>query len=404
MTRNSLTCLALLATLFGCSPAQEEASKSLRVVPEDLQPLVSGNNEFAFDLFRLVSAKEANNIVISPYSISSALAMTYAGTRDQTADKFAKALHFTLPPQQLHSAFGFLSADLRAQEKDSKYQMHVANALWGQKGLPYYPEFLELTARHYGAGRHEVDFAAKTEEARETINAWVEEKTKNKIKKLLQPKDVGPATKLVLTNAIYFRAFWKAPFHKEQTQDRPFELASGEQVRVPMMQHHEREWRYFEGDGLKWLELPYQGDRLSMVLLLPQHKGSLSQLEKVLSALHIQQGLQKLQPQKGLVTIPRFKVTYRLSLLGQLVEMGMPTGPLSAITSLGPLEIHKVIHKAFIEVDEVGTEAAAATAVIIGDLGYPRFSFIADHPFLFVIRDAQTGCILFQGRVSDPRS
>jgi serpin B len=291
---------------------------------------------------------------------------------------------------------------VQKDDKKRPYHLHIANALWPDKSLALQAEFLQLTQAHYLAGIRPVDFGA-AEESRKIINNWVEEKTREKIKDLLLAGDVGAGTRLVLTNAIYFKAAWQTQFPKGDTRDAVFEVPPGKQVTVPMMRHSEGTFNYFAGDGFQWLELPYKGDRLSMVLLLPQQKGKLAELEKQLTAAGLQKGLDNLKMCSGDVFMPRFKIALRLSLLKVLTEMGMSAGPFTAIAESESLSIADVIHKAFIDVDEVGTEAAAATAVIFMN-EKPGFSFRADHPFLFMIRDRQMRSILFLGRVIDPRS
>ena len=330
--------------------------------------------------------------------------MNYGGAQGKTADEMAKVLHFTLPQERLHPAFGGLTGDLLKDDKDRPYELHVANRLWGQKGLSFLPEFVQLTEKNYRAGLKEVDFARDQEEARKTVNRWVEEQTRDKIKDVLLPGDLTPRTRLVLTNAIYYKATWKTPFPKDQTKDAPFEVADGEKVTVPMMHHTDGLFKHFEGEGFQWLELPYKGDRLSMIVLLPQQRGQLAGLEKALTQEAIQKGVEKLQVHLVQVGLPRFKATFRLDLLDDLIKMGMRPGPLSGIVSGESLYISHVFHKAYIDVDEMGTVAAAATAVVdVGVSDRKAFSFRADHPFLFLIRDRQTGNILFLGRVADPR-
>jgi serpin B len=375
---------------------------------DELKALVQGNNAFAFDLYARLSQKKGN-VVFSPYSISNALAMTYAGARGQTAEEMAKVLHFTLGQERLHPAFAELVADLYKDGKGRPYHLHVANSLWGQKGYPFLDGFLELTRKNYRAGLKEVDFERVPEEARHTVNRWVEEQTRDKIKELLLSGDVTPSTRLVLTNAIYFKATWQTPFPKDQTRDAVFAVAPGEKPSVPMMRQPEGMFRYFAGDNFQWLELPYKGGQLSLVVLLPHKQGRLAGLEKALTASAIQRGVDKLQLRLGEVALPRFQATLRVSLGEDLKQMGMPLAfsrgaDFSGIASAENLRLTGVIHKAFIDVDEVGTEASAATAVVAaGTKSIRPFSFRADHPFLFLIRDTQTGSILFLGRVTDPR-
>lgn len=397
--------LLWVALAFMALPISQAQDKPADKPRTDLQTLVDGNTEFAFDLFARLAEKKGN-VVFSPYSISNALGMTYAGARRETAEQMAKVLHFNVGQERLHPAFGELIADLQKEDKGRPYHLHVANSLWGQAGYPFADRFLQLTRKEYGAGLKEVDFAVDPEQARKTINHWVEERTKDKIKELLLPGDVSPNTRLVLTNAIYFKATWKIPFSKTATKEGIFEVAADKKALAPMMHHPRGLFRYFEGDDFQWLELPYKGDRLAMVLLLPRKKGQLAELEKTLKPAAAQKAIEKLHYCAGPVTLPRFKVTLRISLAKDLKEMGMPlaftNADFSGIAS-SRLAISDVIHKAYVDVDEAGTEAAAATAVLLKDGKVRSFSFRADHPFLFLIRDTQTNSVLFQGRVTDPR-
>lgn len=398
----------LLALLLATASLAQAPGAGLKEVSEDVKVLVQGNNEFALDLYRRL-AKREGNVLFSPYSVSTALAMTYAGARGETAEQMARVLHFSMPQGRLHPAFGELVGGLQKEPRDCHF--HVANSLWGQTGYPFRDAFVRLTQKNYHAGLDEVDFKRDPEEARKAINGWVEERTQDKIRELLLRGDVTPETRLVLANAVYFKAAWKLPFPKGQTKGAAFHASATETPTVAMMRHPEGLFRYFADDDLQWLELPYKGDRLSMVLLLPQKKRSLNELEKTLTASAVQRGLARLHARVGDVSLPRFQLTSRCSLAEELKEMGMPL-PFSrgadfsglVSNSAERLRINGVIHKAYVDVDEVGTEAAAATAVVIGGTTLIRpFFFRADRPFMFLIRDSQTGIILFVGRVIDPR-
>jgi serpin B len=389
-------------------PGKPIVGVNLSPVDGALKELVQGNNQFALDFYRQLAQGETGNIAFSPYSISTALAMSYAGARGKTAEEMAKLLHFTLGQEKLHSAFNVLSTDLRKEYKSRPYDLHIANALWGQRGWPFVKEFVSLMDRAYGGGLKEVDFEAATEEARQIINHWVEEQTKDKIKKLLQRGDVGSKTVLVLANAIYFKATWQHPFPEADTADGDFQLFNGERVLVALMHHRKARCNYFVGNGFHWLELPYQGQRLAMVVLLPQAKDKLGELEKALTVEAIQRAIENLRLHEGEVWLPRFITTQRESykLNKQLASLGMrlaftPAADFSGITSRR-IWITGVYHKAYVAVDEVGTEAAASTAVAFGRKAVPSFSFRADHAFLFLIRDRQSGSILFFGRVANP--
>lgn len=372
--------------------------------------VVWGNNEFAFDLYKKLRGREGN-LFLSPFSISTALAMTYAGARGGTEARMAKVLHLTLPGEELHSAFAELIRGLDEGKKGRGYELVVANALWGQKGYGFLKEYLDLTRSCYGAGLHEVDFEKAAEAARKTINAWVEEKTKDKIKDLIKPGVLDSLTRLVLTNAIYFKGQWASRFKEEETKDSPFTLSSGKKINVPMMNQTE-EFGYIEDGNAKALELPYKGDRLSMVVLLPKKVNGLAGLEESLTAKKLSKWLSAVRKQEVVVSLPRFKFTSEFGLADVLKSMGMtdafslPPADFSGMDGKKDLFISAVIHKAFVEVNEEGTEAAAATAVVMkleAAMPEPIPVFRADHPFLFIIRDTKTGSILFMGRVAKPR-
>lgn len=372
--------------------------------------LVKGNNSFAFDLYSKL-ANNNGNLFFSPYSISSALAMTYAGARGETAIQMAKTLHFSLKPERLHPALADLTATFNAKGKS--YQLSVANALWGQTGYNFLPEFLKTTKKYYGAGFKEVDYVdeGKREQARQTINKWVEERTNNKIKELIKPKILDALTRLVLTNAIYFKGKWELQFKPEDTQDLPFHISAEEKKNVPMMRQTAK-FKYTENGQAQVLELPYTGGDLSMVVLLPRANYGLAKLEESLCPENIQSWLSQLSKEKVRVFLPRFKLEKDFVLNEKLQDLGMidafdeNTADFSGMTPKRQLYITKVIHKAFVEVNEEGTEAAAATAVIMGTKSAMIDNtpvFRADRPFVFLIRDLRSGSILFMGRMADPR-
>jgi serpin B len=371
--------------------------------------VVKGGNEFAFDLYAKLRSQKGNQF-FSPYSISTALAMTYAGARGQTADEMARTLHFTLGRDKLPPAFAALLQQTRGDPKRG-YQLDVANALWGQKDYGFLPDFLRTTQTYYGAGLREVDFAA-TEQARRTINRWVEEQTHDKIKELIQKGILSANTRLVLTNAIYFKGDWAVRFDKKQTFAEAFHLAPGKTVQVPMM-HLTAHFRYGGGEDFQALELPYGKGDLSMLVLLPKEVGGLPALEKKLSADWLAGLLGRLRNGEVVVSLPKFRLTRDYGLAKILAAMGMPTafqaGKADFSGMVGSREkvfISAVIHKAFVDVNERGTEAAAATAVVVDAAPAEppaRMLFRADRPFVFLIRDNRTGSILFLGRVSNPK-
>ncbi|HET6441808.1 MAG TPA: serpin family protein [Phycisphaerae bacterium] len=374
---------------------------------EDVAKVAEGCNRFAFDLYARLKGAEGN-LFLSPYSISTALTMTYAGARGRTAEQMAKVLCLPATGEAVHGAYGALQNDLNAAGEGGAFELAVANRLWGQKGYGFLPDFLALIKANYGAGLEQVDFAGATEAARQTINTWVEKKTRDKIKELLKPGILGRETTLVLTNAIYFKGKWAEEFDKKLTRDEDFFVTPEKTVAVPLM-HQTADFGYFEGDGLQALELPYRGDRLAMVVLLPKAKDGLAALEASLSADKVAEWVGKLHRREVQVALPRFKTTAEFSLKDTLVAMGMAAAfggdaDFSGMTGAKDLFISAVVHKAFVDVNEEGTEAAAATAVVMGRAAMPEPApvFCADHPFLFLIRDTKTGAILFFGRILDP--
>ena len=380
----------------------------------DRAAAVEGNNAFAVALYDQLRNRDGN-LFLSPESISTALAMTYAGARGETASEMAKTLHFTLPPDRLHPAMGALLSDLNAPHDG--YKLRVANALWAQQGYVFRDEFLNMTKSDYGAGFNTVDFKGATEASRITINEWVQQKTEDKIKDLLSRDAISGSTKLVLTNAIYFKGDWQAQFDKAQTKDEEFHLSSERKVIAPLM-HREDRFNYFNGGTFQALEIPYKSTELSMIVFLPNEVSGLPALEASLTAMSMRQWLGQLRPaSKVILTVPKFKMTHEFLLGDTLIAMGMPLafrdGSADFTGMTGDthrrLFISAVIHKAYIDVNEEGTEAAAATAVVMGGATAmaPGFRpqpivFRADHPFFFVIRDNPSGGILFMGRVTDP--
>jgi serpin B len=399
----------LLAICLVC-PLHAAAWETKPLTP-DRTALVDGNNEFAVDLYRQLSQGNGN-LFFSPESISTALAMAYAGARGETAAEMAKTLHFTLPPAQLHPAMGALLRDLNAAHPG--YELNVANALWAQEGYKVLDNFLDLLRTDYGAGLNQVDFLHATEAARLTINQWVEQKTQDKIKDLLPAGALRSDTRFVLTNAIYFLGDWQTQFDKAQTRDEPFYPSQTETKTTPLM-HREGSFRYFDGGSFQVLEIPYKSNDLSLVVVLPKDRGGLPALEKSMTAANLKQWLgQAAQTPKVIVTIPRFKSTQQFELSAALRALGMPqafgsNADFSAITGERNFSISEVIHKAYIDVNEQGTEAAAATAITMRALAMrapepPPPVFRADHPFLFLIHDNSSASILFMGRMANPGS
>ena len=374
------------------------------------QTIVAGNNKFALELYGKLENQQGN-LFLSPYSISTALAMTSAGAIGQTEKQMAETLCFApMKNEQFHKSFGEIIKQLNASGKKGGYELAVANSLWGQNGYKFLPDFLTIVRENYGGDLEQVDFAAQTEAARKKINAWVESKTKDKIKELIKAGTLDSMTRLVLTNAIYFKGKWESQFKPEQTQDAPFTLLGGQNVNAPMM-HQTGKFGYMETDILQALEMPYVNNDLSMVVLLPKKADGVKDLEKELVSDNLADWLARIHKREVQVFFPRFKMTSEFELAKVLGAMGMPDAfsgkaDFSGMTGNRDLFISAVIHKAYVEVNEEGTEAAAATGVTMKLTSIPTPSpvFRADHPFIFLIRDNQTGSILFLGRVANPAS
>jgi len=378
----------------------------------DLTMLVNGNSDFAFDLYQALN-KEDDNIFYSPYSISLALAMTYAGARGETEQQMADTLHFVLSQNRLHPAFNSLDIELGqrgegAQGKDGEgFRLNIVNAIWGQKDYEFLTTFLDTLAENYGAGLRLLDFISTPEESRLTINNWVGDQTEGRIENLIPQGLINELTRLVLTNAIYFNAAWQYPFNEDMTGDGPFYLLNGGEVTVPMMRQTES-FGYAEGDGYQAVELRYDGGELSMVILLPR----LDQFEAFEGSLDAQQVdgiIGRLEHRQVALAMPQFEFESSFSLRETLAMMGMPVAfsggaDFSGMTGNRDLFIADVVHKAFVSVDEAGTEAAAATAVVMQLTAVPEtpVEVTVDHPFIFLIRDIETGTILFVGRVVNP--
>jgi serpin B len=371
--------------------------------------VVQGNTAFALNLYRELQEKEGN-LFFSPHSISTALTMTYAGARGKTERQMAHALHLPLGQKPLHPAFATLQARLQAVQDRGDVRLSVANALWPQEGYPFLEEYLALAEQHYGVRINAVDFAGDAEAARSRINAWVEEKTDNKICDMISPGVLSALTRLVLVNAIYFKGNWASQFDPALTGEAPFRITPDRQVPVPLMTQ-EGPFSYAEGDRLQILEMPYIGDALSMIILLPRQVDDLAELEDALSPETLDQWTTNLREREVQVFVPRFKITAQFRLDRALINLGMVDAfdmgkaDFSGMDGLKAwLYIAAVLHKAFVEVNEEGTEAAAATAVVMKmrSLPLPPPIFRADRPFLFLIRENRTGSILFLGRVVNP--
>ena len=416
----SVLIVSLLLPLIACTQAaggelltsDKERITSPDVNPSDQALLVEGNSAFAFELYQALKEQEGN-LFYSPHSISVALAMTYSGARGETAQQMADTLNFILEQERLHPAFNWLDAELAsrgegAQGKDEEgFRLNIVNAIWGQKDYNFLPTFLDVLAENYGAGLRILDFMYETEKSRLTINDWVSDQTEERIKNLIPEGVITSLTRLVLTNAIYFNAAWENTFDEDMTADGPFYLLDGGQVIVPMMKQTES-FGYTDGEGYQAVELQYDGNELSMVILLPE-AGQFQAFEEGLQAQQVCDIIDGLQNAQVTLTMPKFEFDSEFSLKNTLAGMGMPiafssAADFSGMTGNRQLFISDVVHKTFVAVDEAGTEAAAATAVIMPGSAAPEptVEVTINRPFIFLIRDIETGAILFVGRVMNP--
>ncbi|MDD5486193.1 MAG: serpin family protein [Dehalococcoidales bacterium] len=415
-----LASIILVLPLVACGQltmASELKSAKQRIVSpqvglEEQGMLAQGNSAFAFDLYKALKNEEGN-LFCSPYSISAALAMTYAGARGETAQQMADTLHFLLSEERLHPNFNALDIELgkRGQgargKDDEGFRLKIVNAIWGQKDFEFLPDFLDVLAENYGAGLRILDFINNAEKSRTTINDWVSKQTEGRIEDLIPQGVIDKFTRMVLTNAIYFNAAWQNQFDEELTADDVFHRLDGGQVVVPMM----RQSAYFgygEGGGYQAVELPYDGEELSMVILLPE-AGNFAGFESSLDAEVAAGIIGSLVYNQVSLTMPKFEFDSDFSLKDTLSAMGMPVAfsgaaDFSGMTGESNLVIDDVLHKAFVSVDEAGTEAAAATAVIVKETSAPvqQITVKIDRPFIFLIRDIEANSVLFIGRVLNP--
>lgn len=435
-TSSALACLCSILLIFSACgeigldgpdtdiPGTALKSEKQRIVAPDMDPgdlgvLAEGNSTFALDLYHQMGAADDGDLFFSPYSISIALAMTWAGAREETEQQMASTLHFNLEQERLHPAFNYLDQELESRgegaegQDDEGFRLNVVNALWGQEDYDFLVEFLDVLALNYGAGLHLLDFKNLPDASRVIINDWVEEQTEGRIEDLIPQGSITPITRLVLTNAIYFNAAWAVAFEEEATFDGAFHLLNGNQVTVPLM-HMQSGFRHSQGEGFEAVELPYDGDELAMLILVPD-EGEFDAFEQELDAEGLAGIIASLHMGEVLLTLPRWTFkTPSIKMKQILCDMGMeiaftfPSADFSGMDGRYNLYIGDVIHKAFVAVDEAGTEAAAATAVIMDfgttseDPNPPPVPITIDRPFIYLITDLQTGAILFMGRTLDP--
>ncbi len=402
-----LTPFLLLPLLLFTSCSSKKKSQRLEYMKTI--PVEQRNNYFAFDIFNKINTGEEKNIVISPFSISTAMAMTYAGARGETAREMAMTLAFHPEQDVFHPEF---SAWLNAiEEKGRKNNsLLVANSLWPHEGYHFRDEYFQLLRNYYRTGFYEVDYTGDREAIRNRINKWVANRTNNLIKDLIKPGVLIEDTRLVLVNAIYFLEQWQIAFDPDATHDNIFYTSDGQEVTTPLMFMRDR-FRYTENDDFQAIELQYKGGDFSMVIMLPTEGNSLSNLTENLDPSSFNRINQEMMFEDVEVYLPSFQIRSGFDLERTLIAMGMPLAfsnraDFGGMTTANDLKIDKVIHQAFIDVKEEGTEAAASTAVVMirksAVINDDKTIFRADRPFVYFIKENQGNSIIFMGKVGDP--
>ena len=420
--------MLLVMLVSACTPQGGNSNSSPEIsssIPRDMEPavpsgnlekLVKGNTSFGINLFQAVKQGD-ENLIFSPYSISVALAMAQAGAKDNTLQQMNAVLRFSLPVEDLHPAFNALQLELNNRENNDyeegkkDFELNIVNSIWGEKTYTFLPGYLDLLAKNYGTGLRLADFIQQADTSRKEINQWVSDQTNDRIQDLLPENSITELTRLVLTNAIYFKAGWLHQFDPGMTQNGVFTLLNGEDVQVPMM-HQTETFGYAREDGYQLISLPYEGNKLSMLIILPD-ENNFTQVEKAMSGLDVQNLVSSISFAQLDLSMPKFKIESSIGLADHLNAMGMKDAFIPGIADFSGMDgthdlyISAVQHKAFIEVDETGTEAAAATAVVVGIESMPidePLKVNIDRPFIFIIVDNKTGSVLFLGRVINPAS
>ncbi|VVB51331.1 Serpin (serine protease inhibitor) [uncultured archaeon] len=371
--------------------------------------LVEANNRFAINLYKEILKNDGGNIFFSPWSIETALSMTYEGARGKTASEMQKVLGIPSDDAARRNSFKQIQDQINAGSKD--YRLSTANAIWPQNNYPFLPEYTSIIQNSYGGESRPMDYVSNAEGSRQIINSWVENKTNDKIKDLIPQGALTPMTRLVLTNAIYFKGKWVLQFNETNTKQEDFKVNATAKVKAPLMKKtgEKAKFKYAEISGTQILELPYEGKEISMLILLPK-EGDMPAFEKEISAEKISEWRNSIYERRVDVYLPKFKVETKYFLPQQLSSMGMPTAftsnaDFSGMDGTRNLSITDVIHQAYVEVNEEGTEAAAATAVIVGltsAMPAPTPIFRADRPFIYIIQQTDTGNILFIGKINNP--
>ena len=392
---------------------------------QGVNTVANANNQFAIDLYNEIDKESNENIFFSPWSISTAVAMAYEGARGDTAMEMQNVFYFPEDDSSRRSSYAKMLNTIN--KASGKYKLHTANAIWLQEDYPFLEDYKDTISRYYLGEIKNLDFVKNPSGSSSKINSWVSKNTNNKIKEIVSPSMFSDLTRAVLTNAIYFKGKWEHQFDRDYTKPEDFTLESGQKTKVPMMRltDEDLDFNYVESDGVQILEMPYQGDKISMLVLLPRTEipnqryereeiqpqlSDINQLQSILSAEKLQEWRSKMRPESVYIYMPKYTFETSYSLVNHLKSMGMslpftyPGADFSGMDGTQMLYIDKVLHKAYIDVYEEGTEAAAATALVMtfGSAG-PRFiEFRADHPFIFLIQEKETGNILFMGRVNNP--
>lgn len=411
-------CLVGMLTVGACGTTEPPVAMAVSDAPRaaaeapsgDVQNVAASMESFGSDLYAVVGTG-GGNLVFSPASIMTALAMTYAGARGVTAEQMAAVLRIGLDDPAFHSAMNALDLALESRSfksGDDRVQLSIANSLWGQDGLAFEQPFLDTLAEDYGTGMRLVDFTIAAESARVQINDWVESQTNDKITDLIPEGVLNDLTRLVLVNAVYLDATWALQFDPNDTSDGSFTTLAGAQATAPMMRQTSV-FSYAKGDGWQAVQLPYSGDKLAMLLIVPD-QGRFNDVEQGLGSGLLSEAVSGLSSASVALTVPKFTFRTETQLGSALKTLGMPTAfdpnnaDFSGMTTEERLLIDEVIHEAYIAVDEEGTEAAAATAVVMQETSAPMVdeTLTIDRPFIFALRDTETGALLFLGRVVDP--
>jgi len=425
MCKNFISSIVILllsasVALSGCYTSNATENKEVdgdmeRITNPDVSDsniaeLVAGNSEFAFDLYKTLIREAEGNTFFSPFSISQALAMTWAGARNSSESEMANVLRFTLSQRDLHPAFNRLDLDLESGADEGAFEMNIANSIWGEQDYEFLQSFLDIMAEQYGAGLRLVNFRGDPEGSRVQINDWVEEQTNDRIEDLIPRGVITDLTTLVLANAIYFLADWVKQFEHDLTRDSDFTLLDGSEISTPLM-YQDGYFKYSEGSGWQAIEMPYVGNTSSMVVILPEIE-KFGEMEQYLNSTTLEEIIDSMESQNVDLFLPKFEFVSDFKLAQTLSAMGMQSpfifrvADFSGMDGSNDLFISDVIHKAFVKVDEEGTEAAAATAVVMSlgcaPMEEEKKMFRADHPFIFLIRDINNGSILFLGRVLNP--